>query len=71
MTNALTNKVISRVREDLAATYGAAFSDDAFASLLKQHLAEATITDFVPVLVEAEYNNLMSTGHARHYSAAA
>ncbi|QPK83115.1 hypothetical protein G7Y29_09815 [Corynebacterium qintianiae] len=59
MTNAFINKVISNVREDLAAHYGAAFSDDVFDAVLQRHLAEATITDFVPVLVEAEMVHLL------------
>lgn len=64
MTNAMTNRVIGRVRKDLTKKWSGEFSDvevnETFDNVLAHHEAEATITDFIPVLAEAETNEVLA-----------
>ncbi|WP_342318558.1 three-helix bundle dimerization domain-containing protein [Corynebacterium mayonis] len=63
MTNALTERVIRRVRRGLVKKWSGHYSDaevvNTFDNVLAHHQAEATITDFIPVLAEAETNDLL------------
>ncbi|WP_115685738.1 three-helix bundle dimerization domain-containing protein [Corynebacterium senegalense] len=64
MTNAMNDRVIGRVRQDLVEKWNGEFSDaevtETFDNVLAHHEAEATITDFIPVLAEAETNEVLA-----------
>ncbi|MDY5785639.1 MULTISPECIES: three-helix bundle dimerization domain-containing protein [unclassified Corynebacterium] len=64
MTNAITDRVIKRVRRGLVKKWSGRYSDaevkETFDNVLAHHQAEATITDFIPVLAEAETNELLA-----------
>lgn|GEM_PF-5701261 len=64
MTNAVTDRVIGRVRTGLVKKWSERYTDtevtETFDNVLAHHRAAATIPDFIPVLAEAETNELLA-----------
>lgn len=62
----IRERALRNIREDLLNEWSDRFDaleiNDAFDAILRKHRAEATIENFIPVLVEAEMKNRLYAG---------
>lgn len=62
----IRERALRNIREDLLIEWSDRFDaleiNDAFDAILRKHRAEATIENFIPVLVEAEMKNRLYAG---------
>ncbi|WKD58266.1 hypothetical protein CAPI_08700 [Corynebacterium capitovis DSM 44611] len=64
MTHAITDHALDNVRRDLVSkwrgTYPADEVETIFNEVVARHVKAATVTDFIPVLAEAETNERLA-----------